>query len=138
MGGGQGKSLDQIHQGSGDDLLCAFIAKGRDIGAPMRRDWTVGWFILLSVVFWSNNFTDKLVLAQDSPDGWMIGTVFDPKTKLSAIGISRPGATPKIFFTVLPVEAKLLSWHLPWEEASSRVQIPPQWRSATPEFITSN
>ena len=69
---------------AGDDLLCAFIANGKEIGAPTRRDWTVGWFILLPVVFWSDVIADKLVLAQESRDGWTIRAVFDPETKLSA------------------------------------------------------
>ena len=68
---------------AGDNLLCAFIANGGELGSPMRRDWTVGWFILLPVVFWSDVFADKLVLAQESPDGWIIRAVFDPETKLS-------------------------------------------------------
>ncbi len=69
---------------AGEDLLCAFIANGSELGSPMRRDWTVGWFILLPVVFWSDVFADKLVLAQESPNGWIIRAVFDPETKLSA------------------------------------------------------
>ncbi|MHB8829978.1 MAG: hypothetical protein ACYC6Q_10685 [Syntrophales bacterium] len=69
---------------AGDNLLCAFIANGRELGSPMRRDWTVGWFILLPVVFWSDVFADKLVLAQESSNGWIIRAVFDPETKLSA------------------------------------------------------
>ena len=68
----------------GDDLLCAFIANGEDIGGPKRTDWTVGWFILIPVVLWSNVYADKLVLAQESENGWTIRAVFDPETKLSA------------------------------------------------------
>lgn len=80
----------------GDDLLCAFIAKGEDMGAPMRRDWTVGWFIVIPVVFWSDVHAEKLVLAQETKDGWAIRAVFDPETKLSArsdfmAGIDRRG-----------------------------------------------
>lgn len=80
----------------GDDLLCAFIANGEDIGSPKRTDWTVGWFILIPVVLWSNVHADKIVLAQEAKDGWTIRAVLDPETKLSAwsdfsIGSDRHG-----------------------------------------------
>ena len=77
---------------AGDNLLCAFIANGKEIGSPTRRDWTVGWFILLPVVFWSDVMADKLVLAQESPEGWAIRAVFDPETKLSALSDFTVGA----------------------------------------------
>lgn len=81
---------------AGDDLFCAFITNDKEIGAPERRDWTVGWFILIPVVFWSNVVADKLVLAQESQDGWTIRAVFDPETKLSArsfvVGTDRDGS----------------------------------------------
>ena len=82
---------------AGDDLLCAFVAKGKETGAPARRDWTVGWFILVPVVFWSDVLADKLVLAQESENGWIIRAVLDPETKLSArpdfmVGTDRAGA----------------------------------------------
>jgi hypothetical protein len=81
----------------GDDLLCAFIARGEDIGAPKRTDWTVGWFILIPVVLWSNVHADKIVLAQEAKDGWNIRAVLDPETKLSAwsdflVGSDRHGS----------------------------------------------
>ena len=69
---------------AGDDLLCAFIAGGKEIGAPARTDWTIGWFILLPIVAWENTHADKLVLAQETGDGWVIRAVIDPETKLSA------------------------------------------------------
>ena len=72
----------------GEDLLCAFIAKGEEIGGPKRTDWIAGWFILIPVAFpLPSVHADKLVLAQESEDGWAIRAVFDPETKLSA----RPG-----------------------------------------------
>ena len=69
---------------AGDDLFCAFVADGGKIGAPVRRDWTVGWFILIPIAFWSDRIADKLVLAQETPNGWAIRAVFDSKTELSA------------------------------------------------------
>ena len=69
---------------AGDDLFCAFVADGGKIGAPVRRDWTVGWFILIPIAFWSDRIADKLVLAQETPNGWTICAVFDPNTELSA------------------------------------------------------
>jgi hypothetical protein len=69
---------------SRDELFCAFIAKGDELGAPMRRDWTVGWFILAPVAYWSDVIADKLVLAQETNNKWAIRAVFDPDTELSA------------------------------------------------------
>lgn len=68
---------------TGDHLFCTFIANGEEIGAPTRRDWTVGWFILIPVAFWSDVIADKLVLAQESQNAWTIRAVFDPETTLS-------------------------------------------------------
>ena len=85
----------------GDDLLCAFIANGSDMGAPKRTDWTVGWFILIPVVFWSDVHADKLVLAQESDSGWAIRAVLDPETKLSARSDFAVGATRRGFLYFL-------------------------------------
>lgn len=81
----------------GDDLFCAFIANGKELGAPERRDWTVGWFILIPVAYWSDVIADKLVLAQQSNNTWIIRAVFDPETELSArsdfmVGTARDGS----------------------------------------------
>ena len=69
---------------AGDDLFCAFVANGKEFGSPVRRDWTVGWFILIPIAFWSDRMADKLVLAQETPNGWAIRAVFDPETEFSA------------------------------------------------------
>ncbi|NPV03581.1 MAG: hypothetical protein HPY67_02490 [Syntrophaceae bacterium] len=68
----------------GDDLLCTFIAKGEDLGAPKRRDWLVGWFILVPVILWSDVRADKLVIARESRDGWTVVAVFDAESAFSA------------------------------------------------------
>ena len=67
-----------------DDLLCTFIAKGEDLGAPKRTDYILGWFILVPVVLWSNVHAEKLVIAKESKDGWIIMAVLDPEAELSA------------------------------------------------------
>lgn len=67
-----------------DNLFCAFIANGKKFGTPERKDWYVGNFYIIPFVFWRNVNPDKLVLAQESPDGWIIRAVLDPETKLSA------------------------------------------------------
>ncbi len=63
-----------------DDLFCAFVIKGEEIGAPQRKDETVVWFILVPIVFRSNKQASKIVLAQESNDGWTIRAVVDPDT----------------------------------------------------------
>ena len=80
----------------GEDLLCTFIAKGEDLGAPTRTDWLVGWFILIPVALPREVQAEKLVIAQDSPDGWTILAVLDPEATLSArsdyvLGADRSG-----------------------------------------------
>lgn len=69
---------------AGDDLLCTFIAKGQDLGAPKRKDWLVGWFVLIPVVLWSDVHAEKLVIAKETPAGWTITAVVDPESELSA------------------------------------------------------
>ena len=91
----QGNLCERFIQ-AGDDLFCAFVADGGKIGAPVRRDWTVGWFILLPIVYWSDVTAHKLFLAQERQTGWAIRAVFDPKTELSArsdfmVGVDRLG-----------------------------------------------
>ncbi len=80
---------------AGNDLLCSFIADGGDVGAPERRDWVVGWFILVPVMWWSDVHAKKLVIAQETNAGWAIRAVVDPATELSAsdyvIGTDRAG-----------------------------------------------
>jgi hypothetical protein len=80
----------------GDDLLCTFIAKGEDLGAPKRTDWVVGLFVLIPIVFWSDVHAEKLVIAKESGGGWKILAVLDPEAALSArsdyvVGADRRG-----------------------------------------------
>lgn len=79
----QGNLCERFIQ-AGDELFCVFVADGGKIGAPVRRDWTVGWFILLPIVYWSDVTAHKLFLAQERQTGWAIRAVFDSKTELSA------------------------------------------------------
>jgi len=67
-----------------DQLFCAMVIKGEEIKSPVRKDWTVGWFILFPVVFWSNESAAKLVIAQESPAGWLIRAVIDGESPLDA------------------------------------------------------
>jgi len=68
----------------GNDLFCAFVVKGEEVGAPKRTDVTVGLFILVPVVFWSDKQASKLVMAKESEDGWIICAVLDPETPRDA------------------------------------------------------
>ena len=82
---------------AGDNLFCAFVAKGdEEIGAPKRTDITYGWFILIPIVYWSHEQAAKLVLAQELEGGWAIRAVLDPDTDLDAdrdfmVGIDNQG-----------------------------------------------
>jgi hypothetical protein len=64
----------------GDHLFCAFVIKGEEVATPKRTDVTYGWFFLVPVVFWSNKQASKLVVAQESADGWTIRAVLDSDT----------------------------------------------------------
>ncbi|MEE9580925.1 MAG: hypothetical protein V3V74_06390 [Nitrosomonadaceae bacterium] len=68
----------------GDELFCAFVAEGEEVTAPERTDYIVGWFILVPIVLWSHDHASKLVLAQESQDGWIVRAVLDPDTPLDA------------------------------------------------------
>jgi len=65
-------------------LFCAMVIKGEEIKSPERKDWTVGWFILFPVVFWSNETAAKLVIAQEAPEGWLMRAVIDGDSPLDA------------------------------------------------------
>jgi hypothetical protein len=67
-----------------DNLWCAFVISGEEIGAPARKDWTVGWFILMPVAWWSNTHGAKLVLAQLADESWTIRAVLDGGSPLDA------------------------------------------------------
>jgi len=67
-----------------DALFCAMVIKGEEIKSPERKDWTVGWFIMFPVVFWSNQTAAKLVIAQELPQGWLIRAVVDGESPLDA------------------------------------------------------
>jgi hypothetical protein len=69
---------------AGEDLLCAFIADGKEIAAPKRTDWTVGLFILIPVVYGSEVHADKLVIARETQEGWAVLAILDPESNLSA------------------------------------------------------
>ena len=67
-----------------DALFCAMVITGEEIKSPERKDWTVGWFILFPVVFWSNTSAAKLVIAQELPEGWLVRAVIDGESPLDA------------------------------------------------------
>lgn len=66
----------------GDDLFCAFRTKGEEIHSPERTDYTYGWLLLVPIIFWSHKHASKLVLAQETPDGWIVRAVMDPDSKM--------------------------------------------------------
>jgi|GEM_PF-3257502 len=70
----------------GDNLFGAFVIKGEEIGAPERTDYTFGCFFLVPIVYWSHEQASKLVLAQETHDGWIVRAVVDPDTPMDANG----------------------------------------------------
>jgi len=88
----------------GDDLFCAFVIRGEEIGAPERTDYTYGLFFLVPFVYWSHEYASKLVLAQKSEDGWIVRAVVDPDTAMDAnsdflVGIDGLGKIHFLYFT---------------------------------------
>ena len=88
----------------GDDLFCAFVIQGEEIGAPERTDYTYGWFFLVPFVYWSHEHASKLVLAQESEDGWIVRAVVDPDTTMDAnsdfmVGTDSLGNIHFLYFT---------------------------------------
>ncbi|MEQ1484688.1 hypothetical protein [Methyloglobulus sp.] len=65
----------------GDKLFCSFIISGKEAGAPERTDVTGGIFFILPFVFWSTEQATKLVLAEETANGWLIKAVVDPNIK---------------------------------------------------------
>ncbi len=70
----------------GDDLFCAFVIKGEEVSAPERTDYILGWFFLVPIFAWSQKHASKLVLAQESQDGWIVRVVVDSDSSLDAHG----------------------------------------------------
>lgn len=69
---------------AGERLFCGFKISGAEIEAPKRKDVSVGLFVVLPIVYWSNMQAEKLVLAQEIDGQWMIRAVFDADTILDA------------------------------------------------------
>lgn len=67
-----------------ENLFCGFVINGKEIDAPKRKDVTIGLFILVPVVYWSNEQAEKLVLAQEINNQWSIRAVFDSYSVLDA------------------------------------------------------
>jgi hypothetical protein len=70
----------------GDDLFCAFVIEGDEASAPERTDYIFGWCLLVPVFAWSHEHASKLVLAQESQDGWIVRVIVDPDSLLDAHG----------------------------------------------------
>jgi hypothetical protein len=87
-----------------DELFCAFVVKGEEIAAPERTDYTVGWFLLVPIFYWSHEHASKLVLAKETPSGWLVSAVVDPDTPLDAnsdfmVGSDNLGNINFLYFT---------------------------------------
>lgn len=89
---------------AGDDLFCSFVIKGKEVAAPQRTDVHYGFFLLLPFVSWSETHASKLVLAQETPKGWVVRAVLDPDTPLDAdpdfmVGTDDQGNFHFLYFT---------------------------------------
>jgi len=87
-----------------NELFCAFVAKGEEVSAPERTDYTVGWFLLIPVVYWSHAYASKIVLAEETTRGWVVRAVVDPDTPLDAnsdfmVGVDNSGGINFLYFT---------------------------------------
>jgi hypothetical protein len=60
------------------------VVNGEEISAPQRTDVSIGFFILVPVAWGVHKYAAKLVLAQETPDGWAIRAVLDPDNALDA------------------------------------------------------
>jgi len=74
-----------------NDLFCAFVVKGEEIGAPKRTDYYGGILLIVPFFFWVNTQATKLVIAQEaepetSGNTWTIRAVVDPETPEDALG----------------------------------------------------
>ena len=68
----------------GDELFCAFVTRGEEISTPKRRDYIVGIIIILPLLSWDDVDVAKIVLAQETPDRWIVRAVVDPETLMDA------------------------------------------------------
>jgi hypothetical protein len=69
---------------AGDDLYCSFVIKGSEVAAPQRTDVHYGWFLLFPFASWSETYASKLVLAQETREGWIVRAVLDPNSPYDA------------------------------------------------------
>ncbi|CAG2161385.1 hypothetical protein [Cupriavidus numazuensis] len=61
---------------AGQDLVCVFLAKGKEVGSPGRWDW----FGIYSIVIWAIPWhvqSSKAVIAREAPSGASSWTVLD-------------------------------------------------------------
>jgi hypothetical protein len=63
----------------GERLFCAGIAKGKEIGTPIRRDVTFGLLGVLPLWWSTQKQSDKLVLAEEIDGAWHVSAVVDPE-----------------------------------------------------------
>ena len=72
-----------------NELFCAFVIKGEEVGAPKRTDYYAGLIFIIPWLSWSSTQAAKLVIAQQSAAGpsgdrWLIRGVVDPNSLLDA------------------------------------------------------
>jgi hypothetical protein len=66
----------------GNDLFCAYVINGKEVSAFERKHYTYGFIFPIPFVFWTDEYSSKLVLAKESKDGWVVHAVAEPDTPL--------------------------------------------------------
>lgn len=67
----------------GEDLFCASLVEGKDVGAPGNWDWYTVDNSMLVLCCWIpwHSHPDKLILARETPEGWSKLSLIDAETK---------------------------------------------------------
>lgn len=69
----------------GDDLFCASVVEGKDVGAPGNWDWHLvaagGYGAAVCCLIPWHSYPDKFVLAKKTPTGWSRLALLDVETK---------------------------------------------------------
>jgi hypothetical protein len=88
----------------GNDLFCAFVINSKKVSAFERKHYTYGFIFPIPFVFWTYEYSSKLVLAQEYKDGWVVHAVAEPDGPLDTsndfmVGTDNLGNLHFLYFT---------------------------------------
>jgi hypothetical protein len=63
-------------------LYCAFLMSGETLGSPKRTDWHGGLLFIIPFAIPSSHQSTKLVLAEETSEGWVTRVVLDAEDDL--------------------------------------------------------